>query len=117
MKKVNIDTSEYLEECFGYPCFDCREMSVSLNENEDVNENNVVKVMVKKVPNYNNTFKTENEYVFTCIITDISGSELKNLILTDCETFAECFDYVLDNINELVPSNIDDYVNIYENLQ
>lgn len=118
MKKLNVDTSEYLEECFGYPCFDCREMAIPLIENEDdIGKNNVVKVMVKKVPNYNNTFKTENEYVFTCIITDISGSELKNLILTDCETFAECFDYVLDNINELVPSNIDDYVNIYENLQ
>ena len=43
--------------------------------------------------------------------------ELKSLIFTDCETFSECFDFVLDNINELVPSKIEDYVNIYENLQ
>ena len=117
MKKVNIDTSEYLEECFGYPCFDCKEMSIILTENKYVNENNVVKVMVKKVPNYNNTFETENKYVFNCIITEIGGRELKNLVFTDCETFSECFDFVLDNINELVPSKIEDYVNIYENLQ
>lgn len=112
-----MDTSEYLEECFGYPCFDCREMSIPLTEDEDVSKNNVVKVMVKKVPNYNNTFKTENEYVFSCIITEIDGTELKNLVFTDCETFTECFDYVLDNINELIPSKIEDYINIYENLQ
>ena len=64
MKKVNIDTSEYLEECFGYPCFDCKEMIMPLTENEDdIGKNNAVRVMVKKVPNYDNTFETENEYV------------------------------------------------------
>ena len=118
MKKLNVDTSEYLEECFGYPCFDCREMAIPLTENEDdIGKNNAVRVMIKKVPNYDNTFETENEYVFTCGITDMSGLELKSLIFTDCETFSECFDFVLDNINELVPSKIEDYVNIYENLQ
>lgn len=93
-------------------------MLVSLNENEDdIGKNNAVRVMIKKVPNYDNTFETENEYVFTCGITDMSGLELKSLIFTDCETFSECFDFVLNNINELVPSKIEDYVNIYENLQ